>query len=902
MSDRAQAPALPLARALPFAVLLFLLVAAHGVLETARDGLFLTEQPVTRLPWLYLAVTAGVLALTPLQRRLWSGQTRAALPVTLIASGAVTLAFWVGTRSHGAVLAFYVWTALFSSLVFVQFWLAADEAFGVAEAKQTFGFLAAGGLVGAVSGSAVARLVLGYADPRVLLLISVALTFGAAGLGYVVGRRCHDGPVTIPEMTVTSAVPGYMRRDPYLRSLALLALLTAASATLIDYLFKAAVASGVPPDRIPRMVANVYLGQSTLALLVELVVVRSVLQTTGVTRSLALLPLVVLGGASGYAVGGGLVVLLALKILDGGLRPSLYRVGTELLFLPIGAAERRVIKPSIDTLGQRGGQAIVSLLLLGVPQLPDGARMGAVTILLAAVGVVWVGAARVLRRHYLNRFQEQLGAGRVQMGGVRSLDLASAEILVHALGSSNSREVLTAVHVLARSGRLGLVPALVLYHPEPVVVRTALAHFAGTPRTDVDALLPFLFRHSDEQVRAAAAERWLQAGNGPEGLRPALEDSSPRVRAAALVALSSSDSGRDAREAMARIVSEGLPEALRALAWAIANAPRPDLLPMVQGLFLRGDTETRRELLRAARGLPAPPPDFVSRLVSLLAEPALRSGARDALVSIGAPAREQLETLLLSPDTPFALDRELPATLVRFPAESAAGALIRRLVQPRGGLARFRSLRALNQLRRDNPRLPLDRAALASALELELGSVLKNRALRLTGVRLRIATDHENPAGMLLLDLLQDKERRAVERVFRVLSLLFPGGRLEQVYLGARSESPRRREAAREVLVELLPPPWRERVLMVLEPDQADPATVQRLLGAEPTTESFVTALLAQSSEVVRLLTPCLAHAEGWVSTVPRLRAGPRCGDAEAAALADQAIQQLERRAEPRGA
>src|SRR5262249_46647577 len=64
----ADIPQSPLRRALPFATLLFLLVAAHGLLETARDGLFLMEQPVDRLPWLYLAVTAAVLILTPLQR------------------------------------------------------------------------------------------------------------------------------------------------------------------------------------------------------------------------------------------------------------------------------------------------------------------------------------------------------------------------------------------------------------------------------------------------------------------------------------------------------------------------------------------------------------------------------------------------------------------------------------------------------------------------------------------------------------------------------------------------------------------------------------------------------------------------------------------------------------------
>ena len=55
-----------LARALPFATLLFFLVAAHSLLETARDALFLTRQPISHLPLVFLAVTATVLSLTPL--------------------------------------------------------------------------------------------------------------------------------------------------------------------------------------------------------------------------------------------------------------------------------------------------------------------------------------------------------------------------------------------------------------------------------------------------------------------------------------------------------------------------------------------------------------------------------------------------------------------------------------------------------------------------------------------------------------------------------------------------------------------------------------------------------------------------------------------------------------------
>ncbi|HEY3586367.1 MAG TPA: hypothetical protein VGK85_04415, partial [Myxococcaceae bacterium] len=336
------------------------------------------------------------------------------------------------------------------------------------------------------------------------------------------------------------------------------------------------------------------------------------------------------------------------------------------------------------------------------------------------------------------------------------------------------------------------------------------------------------------------------------------------------------------------------------LAWAIGNAPRPELLPLIETLYLTGDLETRGELLRAAPGLPPPPPGMLSQLISLLVEPSLRTGVRDALVAIGPSAVSELERLLLDPDTPYTLARELPASIARFPGDSATDPLLKRLVEPRGGLDRFRSLRALNQLRRNHPRLPLDLAALEIVLDLELRSVFRNRALRVAGADLGIGRgDVRMPAGTLLLDLLRDRERRAIERSFRVLGLMFPDGGLEQVYLGVRSVNQRQQGAAREVLVELLRARWREPVLALLESDVLIPAYVTGGPGASPTPETFVAALLDQSSEVVRLLTPCLAREQGWTAVVKRLRAGPRCSDEESAAVAEGAIEQLAQSAEP---
>ncbi|HET6983174.1 MAG TPA: hypothetical protein VFI53_13595 [Myxococcaceae bacterium] len=864
-------------RAVPFAALLFLLVGAHALLETARDSLFLTAEPISRLPWILLLVTAAVLALTPLQRLLWSTVHRSALPLTLALTGAVTLLFWVASGWRGAVVAFYVWTALFSSLVFVQFWLTADEAFGLADAKRMFGVIAAGGLLGAVSGSAFARLLLQAAHPLLLLPISAGVTFAALLLSLLALPAPEACTVTAAVPVVPRAIPRAVRDDPYLRLLALLALLAAASGTLLDYLFKAAVVTNTAPERIPRVIANIQIGQSVLALLVEVLLLPILFRRAGVTRSLALLPVLLLASTAGYALVGAAGILFVIKMLDGGVRPSIHRVGSELLYLPVAAVERRLFKPSIDTIGQRGGQALASVVLLGSGGFPVTTRLGAVTALLAAVAIAWVIATRALRARYLRRFQAQLGAGRIDALPAGPLDMGTAEILVAALGSPRTVEVLTALEVLARGGRAGLVPALILRHPDSSVVLAAVRVLAPLRRPDVTSLLPSLLRHDAPAVRCAVAELWLPGGGVAAELVPLLDDPELAVRSSALVALSGErEDGRSFRARLVLVVRRGsLPER-RAMARAIASAPRRDLLRIALWMFRWGDRQVRQELLRGVDGFGALPPSFVVRTVALLEDPVLRPGARRALRAIGGPARDLLEALLLREETPHVLARELPSALAEFPPETAAPALLRRIAQPRGGLDRFRSLRTLNQLRRTHPRLPLDPVFLAAALELELAAVDRNRSLRLAGERLGVAAAGE-PAGMLLLDLLEDKEHRALERVFRTLDLILPGRNVERAFHATRSADSGQREAAREVLLEMLPARWRDRTLEALGPgSSAAPATLRATLAPDSggPTMSFFRMVSRQRSGLVHLLARRLARERGWPGALAEMNHG----------------------------
>ncbi|MCA9644512.1 MAG: hypothetical protein KC492_27660, partial [Myxococcales bacterium] len=154
------------------------MMAAHAVLETARDTLFLSRVAAERLPWAYLMIAGLALILTKANRwvlkRISLGR---ALTLSLLFGAVVNVGFYFERAANPLLLSFalYVWTGLFATVAVVQFWLLQAEALDVDQAKRSFAFIGAGGLVGAVIGSSLAGLLLMRFQPSSLLLASAVL-------------------------------------------------------------------------------------------------------------------------------------------------------------------------------------------------------------------------------------------------------------------------------------------------------------------------------------------------------------------------------------------------------------------------------------------------------------------------------------------------------------------------------------------------------------------------------------------------------------------------------------------------------------------------------------------------------------------------------------------------------
>jgi ATP:ADP antiporter, AAA family len=833
---------------------LFAITGGHTLLETARDALFLAKLPPERLPWMYLAIAVVGLAIARLGKRA-SGAATASLAAAI----AITSGFWLLSTetSEAFVYALFIWTGTVGSWMVLQFWLLLGGVMHVGQAKRLFGFVGAGGVLGATAGAATARAVAGAMETR-HLLVAASILFATAILpsrmleGRAGRAAANDSRATAQTGSLFDEVER-AAKDPYVVRIASLVLVAAVALTLVDYVFKAVVAAAVPKEALGTTFATIYTILNAIALVVQLGLVSSALRVLGVHRALAILPALVLLGGGGVVILGTFAAAVVLKGFDGVLRHSMHKTTTELLYLPLAEEVRTRAKPLVDLFAQRGGQAAASVGLLIAASF--GARPQTIAVFVIALAGVWLVFAARIGKPYLDAFRAGLARGRIDPDlDLPQLDLGALEALFAALNSPRDAEVLGALDLLAAQRRHRLIPALILYHPSPSVVLRALDLLVEEGRDDFLPITERLLDHQDAGVRAAAVRARAKVAPDLGALRAHLEDERPEVRATALVALMSRGDPADAQNggsALEGALADPSAAVRAAVVKAMSADPHPSFAPvLVEALDREKDREVRIELAGAigkvgSSGAALEP--LVDALAPLLPQRGVGPAARSALAELASERVDLLGKLLDRAGDPVAW--AVPRVLELCPANLAAPVLMRGATASTDGIVRFRSLKALTRLRRETPNLVLDR----EALETLAVSTIKH-ALELVTARVglvdghREAADRATPSGRLLEVLLKDKLSYAIGRLFLVLGLIYPRESFERIHRGITSADAKTRASSRELLEAVVEPPLRGSVLLLVD-DFDDAERVARAADlAPPKPESYV-ALVASLAE-----------------------------------------------------
>jgi AAA family ATP:ADP antiporter len=900
---------------------LFALIAGHTVLETARDALFLERLPASRLALVYFALALiGIVLPLYNTRFVRSFGRRNAIVFTSMVAAVGTTVWHFQPMNERTVYGLYLWSGLIGTVLAVQFWMFAGQMFTVAQGKRLFPGIASGGILGAVAGGAVAAGMLelgrrygGIGVPSLLLLGAGFFMVAAAILTSVatddVGTPFRT---TRPDATLASGLE-VLRDHPYVRRIATFVAISTLAVLATDYLFKFVAKQHLGAEELGPFFARYYTGLNAVALVVQLFVARRLMARIGVVASLAILPALLLGGAAGIVMFGGVwVMVLIAKGADGSLRHSLHRVASELLLLPLPSEVRDRAKSLLDAVFVRGAQAAGAggILLLAATGV-ESARVLAWVVAGLATG--WLVIAVTIRRGYVDVLRRGVRRGTLDARALRSqdLDIDSVESVMNALSSSDARKVSAAMDLLVDSNRARLIPALILYHRDEELVLKGLDIISRIDEQDWRPHAVRLAKSPSVRLRTAAL-RALGRACEADLVREALDDPSPEVRAHAAFQLARCEGADEPTEH----------PAIKKLLADAAEASAEDRVAMRLGLLnaLREDADERwvEVLLGVAESdrspkvvdavahavMRVPDPRFVHVLVRALDLRDARGPVRDALVRIGSPALDALSRALDDPTTSLAVRRQIPIAIAGFGSQRAADLLTERLKVETDGLLRYRVLRGLSRLVSEHA-VKIDGALIEAELERNL---LEH--FRLMSLLVPIEETEDVPEGargsdMLLTGLLRDKMRQAEERAFRLFKIMHPREDIRSIFLALSAQQPGVRAHAQEFL-DALAVDCAERCRTLFRivaddlPMSAKVARAEPFLGEVARTRvEALRALLADEDDSVVSLATYHATALGVdevgdevasvVTDRPSLRAAAELGAAEATVRATSA-------------
>jgi AAA family ATP:ADP antiporter len=399
----------------------FSLLAGNYVLRPLRDEMGIAGG-TKYLPWMFAGTLAAMLAVNPL----WSAfagrrPSREFLPALYRFLQANLLLFfawpWLLPAIGPATFAraFFLWASVVNLFVISLAWGSLADRFRADQARRLFGFIGAGGTLGAIAGSSLTTALVGHVGPRNLLLLAVAFL----ELGRFAACRLlrpdedgRDGEIVEESSSADAGGPlAGLRRafgSPYLAGLGLSMLLFTASSAFV-YLEQARIvdATFAGPAERTAFFARIDLLVNLVGLVLQTLLTGRIIAALGIGRTAALLQAETLVGFLGLAWRPTLGILLWFQVARRAIDYAVARPSREVLYTVVRRADKYQAKSFIDTAVYRSGDALGAWAFGLLAALPGGSRTA--TLLVVPLSLGWIALCVALGRE-----QQRLAAGSAE--------------------------------------------------------------------------------------------------------------------------------------------------------------------------------------------------------------------------------------------------------------------------------------------------------------------------------------------------------------------------------------------------------------------------------------------------------------------------------------------------------
>jgi AAA family ATP:ADP antiporter len=791
-------------RGVPVFTYYLLIITFYMMGRVARDAIFLDHYKAVQLPYADMSVAFSAMFLVALYIRagrvfsLPNLQTGSLLFFSLNLVG-----FWWGLHvQHWGWLApvFYVWLGICGILSVTQVWTLANFLWTTREAKRLFGLLGSGGILGGIAGGFLAKAIALRLGTEAMLLVMTALLLACAALVPIIWKQQaeehteqadanHGRPKTLVESF------RLVSRSPHLRAIAALILLSSVVTTAAGWQLKAIAKDTIGQKDALAAFLGAFAGYTGVAsLIAQLLITTKLLRRFGIGVALLVLPVSLIGGSLAVLAWGNIWAASILKGSDGVFRYSVDTSAVQLLYLPVPANIKLEVKSFIDTVIWKAGDGLAALtLLLFATMLHFTPRQ--ISVVNLGLLAVWVIAAMLARRHYVATLRENIQhvGLRPDEISVPTLDHSTSNIVAEKLNSADPNEILYALD-LFEMGQQAYVHSGIkrlLEHPSAHIRKKAISVLSNSADRSVQLEVSALLHDENLEVRTEALRylTWHDHIDPASKIEKAgdFEDFAVCSATVAFLARSGEPQNVDtARIIMDKMIEEtGDQSRQLRLEAARLLASLPGYFEKQLEMLLQDpDAEVRCGAIQAAGSLREDA--YVPDLLRALKDPETADDAVEALALFGDAVVPPLLLQLGDKAVPKDIREKIPQVLARIGTGAAANALTENLVQADTEV-RFRTISALNKMQELRRNLTLDRDVIETVMIAELTG--HYRSYQILGAQ-----------GGVPDDDLRTSMAAELERIFRLMKLLFPSIDLKNAYNSIQSRDPVRHSNALEFL------------------------------------------------------------------------------------------------------
>jgi AAA family ATP:ADP antiporter len=350
----------------------FFLLGGYFILRPIRGTVAANNSG--ELHWLYTATFLSMLAIVPLfgflVARFRRSQFIPAIYLFFISNLALFLGAFAGDETPAWVQRiFYVWLSVFNLFVVSVFWSFMTDIFRPGQAQRLFGFIMAGGSLGAVVGPGVTVALVDSQGVTMAMFASLVCLVLATALAISLGRydlkRTHIGAEAIGGGVWEGAVRVF--RSRYLLLACLVLLLHNLASTFL-YNGLAVMVDDKVTGFDQRTIFFAYIDSvvQIFAFILQFFVTARLVNNLGMPKTLVLSPALLAGGF--VILGGslGLVLFAAVGVVQRSLNYGILGPTKEMLFTVVDRETRYKSKNFIDTAVYRGSDVFASWVFKGL--------------------------------------------------------------------------------------------------------------------------------------------------------------------------------------------------------------------------------------------------------------------------------------------------------------------------------------------------------------------------------------------------------------------------------------------------------------------------------------------------------------------------------------------------------